>query len=300
MKNKNLLLGVVLICIGALWFLDNLGFIDYSPRYLVNSIADLWPLLIVILGAGMIINNKTADRILWVLFFLVILVYSFILQYGNPLSNNMSNNKINKDTYSYPLTQSVSNGELDIDIGAAKFTLDKLSETNLIELDSNIDELYVDVSGDENLKSVKIDNKGNMINIGDSSENELDLYLNSSIDWDIEINTGAVDSDLDFSGIKTNSLKINLGAGKMKIKFGDTIEHTNFVLKSGVSDIAIYIPKESALKINMAGALNSTNLDQLNLDKNESTYISEGYAGAENTIDMNIEMGLGKLTFFYY
>ena len=83
MKNKNIFLGMILVIIGGLWLLNNLDIFDFSVRYLFNSFWKLWPLIIVVVGTGLILNNKTAERILWLIFFLVVLGYAIFMQYGS-------------------------------------------------------------------------------------------------------------------------------------------------------------------------------------------------------------------------
>ncbi|QSX08320.1 hypothetical protein J0B03_11100 [Alkalibacter rhizosphaerae] len=310
MKNRNIFLGAVLVILGLLWFLNNLNIFDYNMRYLITAFTRLWPLIIVFVGAGLIVQNKTVERILWVVFLLVIIGYSIFLQVGNPFSNNIDNNGNNgipgqenrvEDDYSYPMAETISEGELQLRIGATRFQLDSGSSEDLLSLNTTIDDLYVELDDVTNgVAEIDINNRGNVVNIGDSSDNELNLTINEDIPWSIDMESGAVDAELDLSHVSLTKMDLALGAGKMSVRLGDSLEHSVFNMKSGVSQVDIYIPESAALVIHMNGALNSTNIDGLNLAKEGNTYTSTNHLDGANTIELNLEVGLGEVQFHRY
>ena len=46
----------------------------------------------------------------------------------------------------------------------------------------------------------------------------------------------------------------------------------------------------------MDGALNSTNISSLNLNRQGDYYVSSNYENAKSRVDMDIQMGVGSLT----
>jgi hypothetical protein len=304
MKNKNIFLGMILVIIGGLWLLNNLDIFDFSVRYLFNSFWKLWPLIIVVVGTGLILNNKTAERILWLIFFLVVLGYAIFMQYGNPFTNNIDgnitkNNKNSEDRQYYPLNSLDQNGNLVMNIGATKFKVSSTDSDNFFESDSNIRNLTIDVTESGTITTANIKNSGDLMDLNGVSDNSLDLRLNNKIPWDIKVNCGAVDGNLDLSAIESKNVAISIGAGKLDLILSEIPEIQIVNLNAGVSEIEIGLPETSGLKINFKGALNSTNIDTLGLTKQDNTYISENYDTASKKIDMDIEIGLGKLDFEY-
>lgn len=295
--------------LGLFWFLSNLNVFDYSIGYLWTSIARLWPLIIVIVGAGMILQSKVAERILWIILLLVVVGYSIFLQVGNPFSDPVDNGAPNNngdvpiaDTYTYPMDEEIDSGILELKIGATRFELDAGSLTNVLEVDTTLDELYVDLEVENNqVAVVDIHNQGNAIGLGDASDNRLVLGLNDGIPWTIDMESGAIDADLDLSSIALQQMDLSLGAGKMSIRLGDKQEQTVLNVESGVSQLEIYIPQNTALTIRMDGALNSTNIDSLGLIKNDNTYTSPT-TGTENgkSVELNLTVGLGEVLFHRY
>lgn len=305
MKNKNIFLGIILIIVGGLWFLNNMNLFDFSVRYLFNAFWKLWPLIIVVAGAGLILNNKTADRVLWLVFFLVIIGYAFFLQYGNPFSNNIDGNITDnrnniQDNRYYPLSSEDQKGNLNLNIGATRFMVAAIESDNLIEVDSNIENLRIDVTDSGTHTAANIRNSGDLMNIGGVSNNTLDVFINTTVPWDLKVNCGAVDGSMDLSEIASENIDVSIGAGKLALTLGNNASNQNLKLNAGVSEIEIHIPESSAVKISFKGALNSTNIDSLGLSRQDNTYVSDNFDSAENKIEMDIEIGLGKLDFEYY
>lgn len=304
MKNKNVFLGVVLLILGLLWLLSNLNLFDYNMNALFRSFGDLWPLIIVLVGAGMILQNKVAERVLWILFLLLLVGYSIFLQVGNPFSNRIDGNQNGNhqvpvaDTYSYPLYSTLQEGELNLQIGATRFTMDDISSDNVLELDTTIENLYVDVAKN-GVAKIDISNQGNWVNIGDSSDNRLDLGLNREIPWTIDMKGGAIDADLDLSSIPLKSMELSVGAGDLSLRLGALLDKTTLNLKSGVSQVDLYVPQDAALIIHMTGALNDTNIDSLGLIKEGNNYKTPDSQGGK-TLELNLEMGLGQLNINRY
>ncbi|NTW72954.1 MAG: DUF4097 domain-containing protein [Eubacteriaceae bacterium] len=309
MKNRNLVVGIILILVGGFWFLDNLNLINFSVRYIFDALWQLWPLIIVFVGINIMISNKKLEGILWIIFLLIILGYAVLLQFGGPVFNNNNDNNDNGDNggsyseniYDYPMTSDIKSGSVKLDVGGTKFSLTSDGSNNLTSIDSNLEGLsynIMDNSGGSS--SVEIKNDGDLINIGDSSDNYLDTYINNSIPWKIEVNCGAVSGDVDLKDVIAEKVNVSVGAGKLDITLGSKAKKLDFDLSSGVSEVTVYLPKDAGLKIDFQGALNSSNISELGLIKNENTYTSTNYDTAAVKIALKAEMGLGKLDFHYY
>lgn len=79
MKKDNIILGIVLVFIGLFLLLNNLNIIRWS---IIKVALDLWPLILIALGASIIFHeNKIARTFIWIAFFAIIIIYGFYLQY---------------------------------------------------------------------------------------------------------------------------------------------------------------------------------------------------------------------------
>ncbi len=85
MKNRNVSLGILFILIGVLWILENLNILNFQWKFLIIGLMDLWPLTLVVIGINILIKNKTVEKGIWILFFIILLGYSFFLQENAPI-----------------------------------------------------------------------------------------------------------------------------------------------------------------------------------------------------------------------
>ena len=77
------------------------------------------------------------------------------------------------------------------------------------------------------------------------------------------------------------------------IKLGD--------IDAGASQIKINIPKDSGLKVELDGGLNTSNLDQLGLIKlDNGDYISQNYDLSLVKFEIDVDMGVGSFEINYY
>ncbi|MFZ7121015.1 MAG: LiaI-LiaF-like domain-containing protein [Eubacteriaceae bacterium] len=300
MKNRNLFIGLLLIIVGSLWFLDNLEIINFSIMYLVRGITDLWPLALVFLGISILLKNKTIEKFIWVIFLIVIIVYSMAIQYNKfDLSENSTNN-INYDytTYSENIDNETSKGELDLKIGGTRFTMNS-DTTEFAELDSNIYKLKHNTNTIDDVKILSISNNTDSIDFVTNDDYYLDLNIDDSIPWDFNIDCGAIYATLDLTNVSMENFNLDMGAGKLELSLSNFPSTSNININCGVSDITLNIPKDAGIKINLEGALNSTNFDSIELNKNGNKYLSSNYDESQTKYIINIEMGLGKFEINY-
>lgn len=305
MKNKNLVLGLALITIGGLWFLDNLN-LGFSIRYLFRGISDLWPLILVFLGISILSNNKRLSQIIWVVFFIILIAYSVFTQYNGSFFNrtnfeepNIVNNYESHD-YSPFLEEGVTKGILDIDIGATRFEITGSDIQELALINSNLFGLnYYDNLENSNTQKLSINNDDFQFGFDGDYNYDTNFLINENLIWNVELDCGAVDGIVDLTNTPVESFNLDMGAGKLELLLGNKSVNTKVSIDSGVSEINILIPKDTGVKIALDGALNSTNFDSLGLINIDDEYYSQNYDNAQTQYDFDIDMGLGSLNIQY-
>lgn len=88
MKKDGLFLGGILILIGSLWLLGNLGLISFSIYDLgtyIRRVIELWPIALIIIGTNMVTDNSLVRNIVLGLCLLLVVVYIFYYQQINML-----------------------------------------------------------------------------------------------------------------------------------------------------------------------------------------------------------------------
>lgn len=90
MKKDGLFLGGLLILIGSLWLLGNLGVISFSISDLgtyIRRVIRLWPLLLIIIGTNMVTDNAVVKNTVIGLCIVLVVVYIFYYQQINMFFN---------------------------------------------------------------------------------------------------------------------------------------------------------------------------------------------------------------------
>lgn len=303
MKNKNYLLGFILITFGSIWLLNNFNVIDFQLRYLIRGIGDLWPLILVVLGFNLLIKNQTIEKISWIAFLLLLIGYSVFLNYGYSPGKLTPGNIIKEDqkNYSIEFSQGITKGEIDLDIGGMEFDVTSTDAPEFANLSSTITGLRHETNVSGTTQKLKVYNRGETLAFNESSSYNLDLSINQSIPWYIDLDGGAIDGYLDLKEVNVEKLDVDMGAGKIEIDLGLKSNLSEILIDSGVSQVVINIPANSGVRIDFEGALNSTNLGDLNLNKEgNSVYVSENYHDSPSKYSIDVDMGLGEFSVYYY
>ncbi|MBS4535501.1 hypothetical protein GOQ29_07685 [Clostridium sp. D2Q-14] len=298
MKSRNIILGFLFIVLGSLWILSNLDIINFSIGNIIWGITDLWPLVLVIIGINLIIKNKKIKLLLWILFIIIIIFYGFFIH--DDIFTGNSNDFTGKDVSSINMEDKTEKGKLDLDIGAAKFEITS-GNSDLVTIFSNRSYNYKSQL-ENSLHTVYLSNDGNFktFNFKKNERFYYELNLNESIPWSFDIDCGAVDGKLNLKNIDVEEFSLDMGAGKIEVDLGEKSKLTNIDINSGVSKVVLNIPKESGIRVKLDGALNSTNLDEIKLNKEGNHYISDNFNDVSSKYDINIEMGLGNFKINYF
>lgn len=286
MKGRNLSLGLIFIALGTLWILGNMEIINFSVFDIMRSFFNLWPLILIIIGINIIIKNNTLKTILWILFIVIVIGYSFYINDSSYEKSRYVEEEVvemNEDTIK---------GKLNLDLGATKYdVVSKDNENNLAYIKSNKNyQIKESLNNSSQILTISND-----LSHSFSDDNKLNVNINNNIIWSIDIDTGASNGELNLENVKVQNLDLDMGAGKIDAKLGSLNNTTYINIESGASKIVLNIPEDAGLKIEMDGALNSTNIDDLNLVENaDDILVSQDYAEKETKFDVKVDMGVGS------
>lgn len=293
MMNKNkLFTGIMLIVLGLLFLLVNLGYLSIHVFF---SIFDLWPLILVVVGINILFRNKPIlHYITWILFFVILIAYGVFIN-GAPIKKN----KYVHNNFSITKSANTSYGELNLGTGAARLTIDSEGENLLTTNQSGrkliFREAYKNNKETAILSFKEEEFKGILWNSNNRSE--YSFKLNKDIIWDLDLDFGAVSGDLNLAEVPVKSLDLDFGAGDLHIILGTKYEKTNVKIDSGASNLDITMPNDAGIKIKLDTALTKTNVADLSLNKSGDYYISSNYEEAPTKLDFDIDMGAGKIDF---
>lgn len=289
LKQDKIIGGIVLIAIGIIFLLVNLGYISWS---IFLSILDLWPLILIAIGLNIMFKgNRIISAITWIVFFVVFIGYGVYYQggisYGNGQQLVINNNP------------QIVTGELNLKLGGTSFNInDSMNKLIDATYDSSYYKADTRYSNNNTHANITVEGKSGRFKFVNFNRRSINSFfnLNKDVVWDIRADVGAVKGTLDLSDLKINNLKIGMGAGNLDIIFGDKHTETKAKIDSGASNLDIYIRDGVGAKIRVQGALNNTNIKSKGWQMIDEYYITPGYDEAESKLILDISAGVANIT----
>lgn len=309
-KDDRMGFGLTLITIGIIWLLFKFNILSFS---IFNAITDLWPLLLVVAGINLIFNNRSIITfVTWVLFLAVLIWYG---QFGSLPANGVveritGNDVVQRDaswesyetsTGEIDLESSVKQGNLKLDLGFGGVYLDSSSSDDLeYKIPENITKVYSRMT--DKTANIEFEQMEKMFfNWGDGESMTYDLRLPEDVEWDIDINTGAIEAVIDLKELDVKNLDIDCGAGDIEITYGEKSPLVYTEIDCGATEVTLNVPKEAGVEINIDGLVNENNFGYHGLRKvSDNIYRSEDFEKQEIKLFIEIDTGVGDVSLNVY
>lgn len=181
-------------------------------------------------------------------------------------------------------------GQLKVEGGA-----DKLMEATFrYNVDDWKPQVSYNVNGSQG--ELVVNNRGdiNKLPVGREVINEWDIRLNNGVPLDLEIGTGAGESNLDLSTLDASSLQVNVGAGNTDLDLSGNWDHdVNAEVTGGVGKLSIRLPAEMGVRVSMDTALVNVTANGLIIE--EGGYVNQAFGSAVHTLTLNLHAGVGSV-----
>jgi hypothetical protein len=308
MKYKHLFWGLILIAIGMLFILNNLGIIHFSWF----SFWRLWPLILLLWGTTIL---PVKDLVKYILLGIALISTFLIINHmpeGRPWywhfhhpdhsfrwewndDDNDNNTKTYSDQNLYVKFDSlVRKGSLNLDAAAGNFKINGWTSEFLSFNKSgdigNYELTTKDLNGVKNI-SLKLQEGTARHNI---RKNEVDIKLNVKPSWNLEMNIGAADADFDLSDYKIDTAKFEAGATSMKVKLGDKNPKTVVEFNAGASSIHISVPKTAGCQVSSESFLVSKTLEGFE-NKGSHIYQTDNFKDNKTKIYITIKTAVSSI-----
>jgi len=122
-----------------------------------------------------------------------------------------------------------------------------------------------------------------------------DVRLNESVPMKLELETGAGESQLDFSGLKADEISLKTGASSSEMTLPARAGKTRVKVASGAAAVVLRVPDGVAARIFVESGLAGISIDQNRFPRSGAGYQSPDYERAENSADIHIETGVGSV-----
>lgn len=268
MRKNSLFWGLILILMGSLFLIDNLGILD------INFWDLIWPLLLVALG-------------LWVL-------WSAIL--GRP--------EVTIEEATIPL-EGATRARVRIHHGAGRLRIYAGTEPDQLAAGTFGGglEYHSRRVGDELEVSMRMRHGGWAFAPlpwvwGTQSSRDWSFGLNSQIPLTLELETGAGESRLDLSDLQITELRIQTGASSTDLLLPAHAGQTRARIELGVASATVRVPPNVAARIHAEGGLASIDVDRQRFPRSGRTYASPDYETAANKINLDVQTGVGSIRIY--
>jgi len=308
MSYRKIFWGLLLVIIGILFILKNTGVLFFSW----HTIWHLWPVILILWGISLI---PVKDWIKLVLSLVTVVVTFFAVQQYGPKDNhkwnfewNDRNNRNNDDeenvtTYNNVMSENFDSltkyAELKLNIGVGNFKI-KDSTNKLIEVKHDNDNANYSMTAkaEDSLTKIELSLDKGEFNDG-NMRNNVDMRLNTSPIWDLDLNVGAAEVNFDLSGFKTRNLKIQGGASDLDLKLGSSFPLTDVKLEAGAASITIRIPESTGCEIISNTFLASKDFKGFTKMGNQR-YQTPNYATSANKIKIDLQAGVARVDVVRY
>ncbi len=307
-RSRSFFWPIMLISIGVLLLLSNLGIVDWSTW---NLIWRFWPLILVAVGIDVLFGQRSAFGAIISAFLVLVLiaVVAGAVFFADQLP------VLNRYTKESPWQTSHIEHELDdfesanifIDWSSQPGTLYALNNSKtLIEGDIVYQgELIFDVDSRGDLADVNLDTR--LINnwgfspFQGSQRAEWEIGLSPEIPLDLHLDSSSGSCNFDLSELIIDDLLLDSGSGSIKLALPQD-QSFQFEMDSGSGSVQIDIPEDTGIRVKLDSGSGSFNPGRdFNLVSGERNgdgiWESDNYDSAKYTIEMLFDQGSGSITF---
>lgn len=317
MSYRKVFWGVILVLIGMLFLLRNLGYIEFSWY----GFWHLWPLLLLLWGISILPIHSVIRLSLSVL---VVIATLWIagergdlnrqglrwskqsswddnhFRHHYDMDDDLDTSTWDTDTSNTYTEQSITepwddgilSAVLRLDAAAGDFTMSGTTDELMIFEKAGRMARYNVLSkriGESQVIDLSLQNTRIQGNVN----NKVKLALNPSPVWDFDLDIGAAELNFDLTPFKIGEMKVDGGACAITLKFGDLLEDVDIDIDAGAASIVLEIPKEAGCNIEAETFITSKDLE--GFDKLErGKYRTPGYEDARVQFHIKLNAGIAS------
>jgi hypothetical protein len=288
MRNKNLVPGLVLVTIGLLWLLSNLGFPTW---FFWRGLFRLWPVFLVAAGINIIFRGKPViNALVWLLALALVVGYGLV-------GYQWRDSSLAPKGSEFKLENRAGTKRANLNIKAAAINTRIDSDTDML-FEGIIPDLgtfcNAEFTENDSVVNVYITQQRDTVPINIKKEYRCNLSLGRSLPWALDIDVGAANGNLDLTKIAVDSLRLRMGAGNIRVALSDLSEKANLDIKTGAANLELIVPQHAGVSIRLKGAVAHSNLGELGWNMSDGSYVSPEYHLANGRIDIDLDIGVGR------
>lgn len=290
-KHINLVGPTILIGIGIIMLLNNLGYLDWG----LWEVLSLWPVLLIAAGLEILVGRRSLLGAFVAAVIVATLIAGAIWIVG--ISPTESARSAQTIEISEPLS----------DIEAARITLaPNIGQVNVAALDDsgNFVEGTIRYRRNEHITQdftdgstarlvLKTQGSHTFVSTGPGIQYTWDLSFNPDTRLDLETDIGIGDVNLDLSALAIDDVKVDFGIGEVTIELPPTGEF-DIDVDGGIGSIVIKVPEGMSVRLRADVAIVGRNIPA-SYSRNDNIYTSPDYSDAENHANITLGLGIGSV-----
>jgi len=303
-----LLIGLVVILIGALLLANNTGYLPWSMWYSVTS---YWPLLVIGLGLQIALSRWRFPGL--ALAIIAMLILGAMNPYGGGPGSIRWRYRVPKlpitrpiDTqrkeFKVPLGASVSRITFNVETGSVRVEVRGDSGLNSPEplataMELGWDKVEPKTSYFEGGQDITVDVKTPSTPGEDAGRQECEVIVNPSLITRFRVTGGVADLSIDGNLVVLGDLEVSAGVSKVDLTLGLSGKETRVVVSSGVANVSLRVPHSAGVRISVSGPPFVTKADfsRQGLVKKGDVWITPSYSEASTRVDLQVTCGAGKV-----
>lgn len=310
MKYKHLFWSIILIGVGILFLLGNLGWIHFSWYNLWK----LWPVILIIWGISVLpIKDLFKFILLGVTIICAILIFNrmpnhrpWFFNFNDRFSDQDwkvydSEDDEDRKTYNYrdqnltvPFDSMSKKGILHLDAAAGNFDINGTTPEFLsFSKTGDIGNYELTTSDQNGKKEISLKMTEGTIR-HKMNKNNVTIRLNEKPSWNLFFDIGAAAVKLDLSKYKVDTAEFDAGATSVEVMVGDLTPSTYLDFDASASSITVKVPKNSGCKVTSESVMASKEFDDLEKIA-DHTYQSKGFSYSKNKVLINVNTAISKI-----
>jgi hypothetical protein len=296
--------GVILISVGIVLLLNNLGWVPWSVWVRILS---LWPAILIAIGIEKIFAKTRLSflSILSPLLFMAAILGPAFLQKGELGKTYHASEKYQ---YSKDLDTSVTEVTAIIKLKAGNLNIsscllgledDKLVVTKL-DYYKRKPLITYEYSDSDSSATVEIQDRERgwkgWTSIWEGwADKDWEIKLTPRIPINLRIYANAADGKLDFSDLKLKNLTLDIKATSFEIRLGNLVDQLDGRVESDACRLSLLIPEDMGLKIENHAKLTSTSFSDISILKYDNIYQTSNFDQTSKKITISLEGSVTRL-----
>ncbi len=283
---------ILLIGLGALFLLDNLGLL---PANVWEIAWHMWPLILVAWGLELLLGRRSAWGAALALILVLALLVSGVyllgdtqLESGSPLKIDYPRGEartadiVLDPAFSYLRVQSgeSSSGAL-LEGGIRPSRGERIEQT--LGKDELHPEVVIRTTSLIMLPFVRIS----------SAHPDWDLYLHPALTYNLNVDVGAGKTDLLMEGLMVDDLTVDTGLGQTIVHLPKSGSY-RAEISGGIGQLVIHLPDDLGISLTADVGLGALDLPN-DFRRVGDAYRSPNYDRAEEKIEVDVSLGIGSI-----